>query len=320
MGALDEPDLDAVRAAARRIAVLAHRTPVVTSSFFDRLVGAKLFFKCENLQRVGAFKIRGATNAVLSLTDEEARHGVVTHSSGNHAQAVALAAAHRGVPAHVVMPRTAPPNKRAATEGYGAAVVACEPTLEARERTSAEVARRTGATFIHPYDDPRVIAGQGTAALELIEQAGPLDVVVTPCGGGGLLSGTALAVSSVLPQAETWGAEPAGADDARRSLEQGRIVPSIAPKTVCDALLTSLGELTFSIVSRRVSRIVAVDDEATITAMRQVWERMKLVIEVSSAVPVAAVVQEARHLGGKRVGVILSGGNADLDRLPWRIA
>jgi threonine dehydratase/serine racemase len=314
-----EPSFEAVRDAAGRIAVLAHRTPVHTSSFFDGLVGggARVFFKCENLQRVGAFKIRGATNAILSLPEAEARRGVVTHSSGNHAQAVALAAAHRGVPAYVVMPRTAPPNKRAATEDYGAEVVPCEPTLEARERTAAGVVERTGATFVHPYDDPRVIAGQGTAALELIEEVGPLDVVVTPCGGGGLLSGTSIAVAGASPEAEVWGAEPAGADDARRSLEQGRIIPSIAPRTVCDALLTSLGELTFAIVSRRVARIVAVDDEATIRAMRQVWERMKLVIEVSSAVPVAAVVQEAPRLAGKRVGVILSGGNADLGRLPW---
>lgn len=310
-------DLEAVKEASTRIAGLVRRTPVLTSAFFDDLVGAELFFKCENFQRVGAFKLRGATNAIFSLSDKAAHNGVVTHSSGNHAQAVALASRHRGIDAHVVMPRTAPSVKRRATEGYGAIIHLCEPTLVARETTAEEVMANTGATFIHPYNDPRVVAGQGTAAMELIEEVGPLDVVVAPVGGGGLLSGTATTVTGLLPDAEVWGAEPEGADDAKRSLESGHIVPSMDPQTLCDALLTSLGELTFAIISKRVTRIVTADDDATVRALRQVWERMKIVIEPSSAVPVAAVVGEAARLKGRRVGVILSGGNVDFDCLPW---
>jgi threonine dehydratase len=294
------PTIDDVRAAAARIAPYAHRTPVLTSGTLDALAGARLFFKCENLQKVGAFKFRGACNAVMSLAEKEARGGVATHSSGNHAQALALAARLRGVPAHIVMPRTSPQVKRVAVAGYGAAITFCEPTLAARESTLAEVVARTGATFVHPYDDPRVIAGQGTAALELFAQAGPLDAILAPVGGGGLLSGTAIAAAGSSPATRVIGTEPAGADDAFRSLAEGHIVPSVEPRTVCDGLLTSLGELTFAVIRQHV-----------------VWERMKIVIEPSSAVPVAALLSRSAGLAGARVGVILSGGNVDLARLPW---
>ncbi len=288
----------------------------MTSRFFDDLLKAKIYFKCENFQRIGAFKLRGATNAIRSLTDDEARKGVVTHSSGNHAQAVALAAANRGIAAHVVMPHTAPAVKRAATQGYGATVYPCEPTLEARERGAAEVIADKGAHFIHPFDDTRVIAGQGTATLELIDEVGDLDVVIAPCGGGGLLSGTAIVATELCPKASVWGAEPAGADDAKRSLEEKRLLPSIDPKTICDALLTSLSDLTFGVISKKVERIVAVEDELTLRTLRQVWERMKIVIEPSSAVPVAVAIAEREQLAGKRIGIILSGGNVDLTTLP----
>lgn len=289
----------------------------MTSSHVDGLVGATVYFKCENLQRVGAFKIRGAANAVRSLSQAEAARGVVTHSSGNHAQAVALAARSRGIEAHIVMPSTAPKVKREATEGYGAHVVPCEPTLESRESTAEALCRATGATFIHPYDDERVIAGQGTAAKELIEDVGELDVVIAPVGGGGLLSGTAISVKALLQNARVWGAEPSGADDAKRSLEAEQLIPSITPTTICDALLTSLGTLTYEVISREVEKIRTVDDLRAIAAMKMIWQRMKLLIEISSAVPVAVALSESTSLRGLRVGVILSGGNVDLDHLPW---
>jgi threonine dehydratase len=313
----ERPSLADVRAAAARIAPYAHRTAVLTSATLDAMTGARLFLKCESLQKIGAFKFRGACNAVMSLPEGEARRGVATHSSGNHAQALALAARLRGVPAHIVMPRTSPQVKRVAVAGYGAEITFCEPTLAARESTLEEVVARTGATFVHPYNDPRVVAGQGTAALELLEQAGPLDAILAPVGGGGLLSGTAIAVAGLSPATRVIGAEPAGADDACRSLAEGRIVPSVEPRTVCDGLLTSLGELTFAVIRRHVERIVTVDDDAIVAAMRLVWERMKVIIEPSSAVPVAALVTGAVDLAGARVGVILSGGNVDLARLPW---
>lgn len=310
------PTFKDIEAAHERIRPFVHRTPVMTCSYFDDLVGAKLSFKCENLQKIGAFKLRGATNAIQSLTDAEAAHGVVTHSSGNHAQAVALAAKRRGIAAHIVMPRTAPRVKREATEGYGAQVVPCEPTLEARETTAEALCEQTGATFIHPYNDARVIAGQGTAAKELIEDAGPLDLVIAPVGGGGLLSGTAIATKALLPSATVWGAEPAGADDAKRSMEAGEIIPS-TPNTICDALLTSLGTLTFAVINRDVEKIITVDDLQAIAAMRMIWQRMKLIVEVSSAVTLAVALSRAQELRHLRVGVILSGGNVDLDNLPW---
>jgi threonine dehydratase len=311
------PTLADVRRAAERIGEHVHATPVMRSSTIDRLAGAELHFKCENLQKVGAFKARGATNAVLSLAAGAAQHGVATHSSGNHAAALARAAAIRGVAAHIVMPRTAPAVKRAAVEGYGASITSCEPTLAARELTLEAVVARTGATFVHPYNDPAIIAGQGTAALELLTEVPSLDTVVAPVGGGGLLGGTALTAAEVARGVRVFGAEPTGADDARQSLEQGRIVPSVAPRTIADGLLTSLGDLTFAIIRRAVTAILTVNDEATVRAMRLVFERMKLVIEPSAAVAVAVVLGHPEVFAGRRVGIILSGGNVDLDHLPW---
>ena len=311
------PSFADVGAAAERIRLFAHRTPVLTCSSLDAMVGASLFFKCENFQKVGAFKFRGACNAVFSLGEEEARRGVATHSSGNHAAALSLAARLRGVPAHVVMPRTSRAVKRAAVAGYGGRIVLCEPTLAAREATLAEVVADTGATVIHPYNDARVIAGQGTAALELLEDVRGLDVVMTPVGGGGLLSGTAISVSSLSPAARVVAAEPEGADDAFRSLQEGRIVPSVNPQTVCDGLLTSLGTLTFAIIREHVAEIVTVSDAAVIKAMRHIWERMKIVIEPSAAVTLGALLEGRLPVSGLRVGIILSGGNVDLSELPW---
>jgi len=312
-----QPSFADVGAAAERIRPFAHRTPVLTCSSLDAMVGASLFFKCENFQKVGAFKFRGACNAVFSLGEEEAQRGVATHSSGNHAAALSLAARLRGVPAHVVMPRTSRAVKRAAVEGYGGRIVLCEPTLAAREATLAEVVADTGATVVHPYNDARVIAGQGTAALELLEDVRGLDVVMTPVGGGGLLSGTAISVSSLSPATRVVAAEPEGADDAFRSLQEGRIVPSVNPQTVCDGLLTSLGTLTFAIIRERVAEIVTVSDAAVIRAMRHVWERMKIVIEPSAAVTLGALLEGRLPVSGLRVGIILSGGNVDLSELPW---
>jgi len=307
---------DDVRAAARRIAVWVHRTPVVTCAALDRRAGRALFLKCENLQKVGAFKFRGACNAVLQLSDEAAAAGVVTHSSGNHAQALALAARLRGVPAHIVMPQGANPVKRRAVEEYGGRVVECESTQAAREATAAEVLARTGGTLVPPYDHPDVIAGQGTAALELLDQVPDLDLVMTPVGGGGLLAGTAIVARG--GGVRVIGAEPAGADDAARSKAAGRLLPQTAPRTIADGLLTSLGEHTWPIVRDLVEAIVTVDDEAIVAAMRLVWERTKLLVEPSAAVPLAAALSGAAELAGAaRVGIVLSGGNVDLDALPW---
>jgi threonine dehydratase len=315
------PDLADIRAAHARIAPLIHRTPALTCRTLDELAGAELVFKCENLQKVGAFKARGATNAVQSLDEATAARGVATHSSGNHAQALALAARMRGVPAHIVMPRTAPEVKRAAVAGYGARIIPCEPTLHAREETLASVVAETGAHVVHPYDDPRVIAGQGTAVLELLEDAGPLDAVITPVGGGGLLSGTAIAVSGIDAErgmrTRVYAGEPRGADDAARSLAAGELIPSVDPDTVCDGLLTSLSPRTFAAIQRHVAAILTVDDAAIVRAMRLVWERMKLVIEPSAAVPLAAVLERRQEIAGRRIGVVFSGGNVDLGRLPW---
>jgi len=313
----DDPTLSDIRAAAELIAPHIHRTPVATCASIDAIAGASLFFKCENLQKVGAFKARGATNAVFSLDDEAAAHGVCTHSSGNHAAALARAAGLRGIPAYIVMPSSAPPVKKAAVAGYGAVITECEPTLEARETTLTEVQGRTGATFIHPYDDPRVIAGQGTAALELLEQSPDLDVVMPPVGDGGLASGTTITVTSLRPEIEIWGAEPAGADDAFRSLRDGRLYPSGQPVTIADGLLTSLSERTFRILSGGLTGILTVDEATIIRAMRLLWERAKILVEPSAAVPLAAVLANRDRFEGRRVGLILSGGNTNLDELPW---
>ncbi|MBU2501438.1 pyridoxal-phosphate dependent enzyme [bacterium] len=311
--------INEVNEAAKRIRNRIHRTPVLRCRTIDTLAGAEIHFKCENFQKVGAFKMRGASNAVFSLEDAAAARGVATHSSGNHAQALALAARMRGVPAYVVMPVTAPAVKKAAVAGYGAEIIDCEPTLQARERTLEEVVARTGAAFIHPYNDERVIAGQGTAALELLEEAGPLDIVMTPVGGGGLLSGTAIVCAAAVPSPLVFAGEPAGADDAARSLAAGRIIPSENPRTIADGLLTSLGSLTYPIIREKVAGIWTVDDPAIIAAMRLIWERMKIVVEPSSAVCLAAALARPREVAGKRVGIILSGGNVDLDRLPWHL-
>ncbi|RUL88843.1 pyridoxal-phosphate dependent enzyme [Tautonia sociabilis] len=306
--------IEHVRAAADRLRSLAQRTPVLTSRAIDDRAGASVFLKCENLQRVGAFKFRGAMNAVLLLSDDERARGVVTHSSGNHAQAIALAGRLAGVPACVVMPRTAPEVKRRATEGYGASVVSCEPTLADREATVSRLIEQHGYTLIHPFDDWRVIAGAGTAALELIEQAGPLDVLLAPVGGGGLMAGTCLAASGESPGTRLVGVEPSRADDARRSLESGTILPSDDPKTVADGLRTCLGARPFAVLRRHLERIVTADEAEILEAMRFVWERVNLIVEPSSAVPVAALLNgTVPEVAGKRVGVILTGGNVDLD-------
>jgi threonine dehydratase len=309
--------IEDIRQAAKRIAGRVHRTPVLTCAAIDDLAGASLFFKCENFQKVGAFKMRGATNAVLSLDEDEAARGVATHSSGNHAQALALAARLRGIPAFIVMPSNAPAVKRLAVEGYGAEIITCEPTLRAREETLKAVVERTGAIFVHPYDNEAIIAGQGTAAVELMEEVPDLDVVMAPVGGGGLLSGTALAVKALIPEARVIAAEPTGADDAARSLAAGHIIPSVEPDTVADGLLTSLGERNFPIIKKNVSAIWTVGDPDIIAAMRLIWERMKIVIEPSAAVCLAAILARPGEVVGLRIGIILSGGNVDLDRLPW---
>ncbi|HET7370506.1 MAG TPA: pyridoxal-phosphate dependent enzyme [Gammaproteobacteria bacterium] len=307
-----------VQAAAERLRGKARLTPIHTCAHIDELTGARVFFKCENLQRVGAFKFRGATNAILSLSDAEAAHGVATQSSGNHGQAVALAAKLRGVPAYVVMPNNVPAIKRAAVAGYGAEITECEPTAADRDRTLERVAAETGAHVVHPYHDWRVMAGQGTAALELCEAVPDLDLVLTPVSGGGLLSGTATSVKHLVPAARVVGAEPAGADDAWQSFRAGRRITDIKPDTIADGLRAIIGEKPFSVIRERVDDIVRVNDAATVRAMRLVWERMKLVIEPSAAVPVAALLERVVETEGLRIGVILSGGNVDLDRLPWQ--
>jgi threonine dehydratase len=304
--------LDDIVQAAQRLEPWAHRTPVLTSRTLDERSAASVFLKCENLQRVGAFKFRGAMNALLLLGGDQKAAGVVTHSSGNHAQALALAGQLLGVPVTIVMPRTAPAVKRAATEGYGARIVLCEPTLESRESTVAAESQRHGFTLVHPFNDWNVIAGQGTAALELLVQAGPLDVVIAPVGGGGLLAGTALAVTGRSPGTVVIGAEPANADDARRSLETGSIQPSFDPRTIADGLRTSLGSRTFAVIRRYVDAIVTCSEAEIIDATRFVWERLKIVIEPSSAVVVAPLLA-ARLRAKGRVGVILSGGNVDVE-------
>jgi len=295
----------------------AHRTPVLKSSGINAIVGGELYFKCENLQKVGAFKFRGACNAVFSLSEEEAAKGVATHSSGNHAAALALAAKMRGIAAHIVMPSNSPEIKKKAVAGYGAQITFCEPTLQARESTLAAVIEKTGATEIHPYNNFDVIAGQGTAAKELIEENGEFDVVMAPVGGGGLLSGTAISVKHLLPGCKVIAAEPAGADDAFRSFYAKTLIPSENPCTIADGLLTSLGERNFAIILDKVDAIVTVSEEAIVEAMRMIWERMKIIIEPSSAVPLAAILEGKVDIQNKKVGIILSGGNLDLGKLPF---
>lgn len=314
---MKEPTIKEIREASGRIGSFVHCTPVLTSSTLNRMCEADIYFKCENFQKVGAFKIRGATNAVFTLGEEEASNGVATHSSGNHAAALALAARWRGIQSYVVMPENAPPVKKEAVADYGAEIFFCKPTLEARESELAKVIEHTGATFIHPYDDYRVISGQGTAALELCEKIPGLDIVMAPVGGGGLLSGTAIAVRAVSPRTHIIAAEPEMADDAYRSFHAGQIIPVEKADTIADGLRTSLGDLTFPIIKRCVKEIVTVSEEEIVRAMHIIWERMKIVIEPSAAVPVAALMSKRIRASGKRIGVILSGGNVDLGDLPW---
>jgi threonine dehydratase len=311
-----------IREAHERIRDKIHRTPVMTSEVLDAMAGSRLYFKCENLQKVGAFKARGATNAVFVLTDEEAARGVVTHSSGNHAAALARAAKMRGIPAYIVMPKNAPLAKQEAVRRYGGDIVLCEPTLAARESTARQVMERTGAAFIHPYDDLRVMAGQGTTAIELWEDVPDLGVILCPVGGGGQLSGIAVAAKSLNPGIRVIGVEPAGADDAARSFKEGRIIPVSEPRTIADGLKTSLGERPFAEISRLVDDIVTVREDSIVRAMRLIWEVLKIIVEPSGAVPYAAITEQrlTDSPGGAaaRIGIILSGGNLDLDRLPWQ--
>ena len=310
--------LDDIYAAAERIKPYIHRTPILTNENLNQKVGAQVFLKCENFQKVGAFKFRGACNAVFSLSDEEAACGVSTHSSGNHAQALALAARLRGIPAYIVMPNNAPAVKKAAVAGYGGKITFCEPTLDARESTLAQIVEATGSAIVHPYNDERVIAGQGTATLELLEEIPDLDVVIASVGGGGLLSGTSIAATGIKKDIRVIAGEPELADDAYRSLKAGEIVPSVKPRTIADGLLTSLGNKTFPIIQARVEQIVTVSEQGIIDSMKFIWERAKIIIEPSSAVAVGVLWERKIELTGLKVGVILSGGNVDLQKLPWQ--
>jgi len=312
------PTWDDVLVAHERIRPYVHRTPVLTSSFLDRLTGASLFFKCENLQKAGAFKVRGASNAVFGLSEAEAARGVATHSSGNHALSLSYAAGRRGIPCHVVMPRTAPQAKKDAVIGYGGSITECEPSTTSREAVFAEVQARTGADFVHPYNDPRVIAGQATCSRELTEQVEGLDAVIAPIGGGGMVSGTCLTLSTIAPGVEIYAAEPEQADDAARSFRAGHIIADDAPNTVADGLKVPLKELTWHFVSRHVTDILTASEQEIIDAMRLTWARMKIVMEPSSAVPLATILKNPETFRGKRVGVIITGGNVDLDKLPWQ--
>ncbi len=311
------PSLEDIQKAAKRIGRYIHRTPIITCSSLNDISGTDIYFKCENFQKVGAFKFRGATNAVLSLSENELAKGVATHSSGNHAQALALAARNRDTKAYIVMPKNAPSVKIDAVKGYGGEIIFCEPTLQAREETLDKIVKKTGATFIHPYNDTRIIAGQATAAMELIEEIDGLDIIMAPVGGGGLLSGTSLATAYFSSGTKVFGAEPAGADDACRSLHSGEIVPSINPKTIADGLLTSLGSLTYPIIKKYVSDILTVSEENIILAMKLIWERGKIIVEPSGAVPFAVALQHQDKFAGKKVGIIISGGNVDIKNLPW---
>lgn len=309
-------NLDRIRAARERIGAYIHRTPVLTSSRLDEASGVKLFFKCENFQKVGAFKARGATNAVFVLDDTSAKRGVVTHSSGNHGTAVARAAKLRKIPARIVMPKNSTKVKVRAVETYGADIVFCEATQEAREATCAALIAETGATLIHPFENEDVMAGQGTAAIELLEEV-DIDLVLCPIGGGGLLCGTAIAAKSMQPKIKVIAVEPANADDAAKSFRAGKRIVTKKNFTIADGLRTNVGERNFPIIQRYADDVVTVSEEAIASAMRTIWETMKIVIEPSAAVPYAAVLEEKINIVGKRVGIILTGGNVDLDALPW---
>lgn len=312
-----EPTAQNISTAHERIKPFIHRTPILRSSSVNSILNCEIFFKCENFQKVGAFKFRGASNAVLSLNDEEIKKGVATHSSGNHAAALALAAKMKNIPAYIVMPKTAPEIKKKAVESYGAKILFCEPNLKAREETLEKITSETGAAFVHPYDNYSVIEGQATCAKEIIEDYPDLNFLLSPTGGGGLLSGTSLSAKYFSNTINVIGTEPKGADDAYRSLRDNKIYPSVNPQTICDGLLTQLSERTFGIIKNNVSEIITAEEDSIIAAMRMIWERMKIIIEPSSAVPLAAVMENNDKFRGKKIGIIISGGNVDLSSLPW---
>lgn len=311
------PTFDDVVAAHERIRPYIHRTPVLTSSYLNGLTGAELFFKCENFQKAGAFKVRGASNAVFGLREDQLERGVATHSSGNHALSLSYAAGRRGIPCTVVMPRTAPQAKKDAVRGYGGVIVECEPSTSSREAVFAEVVAKSGADFVHPYNDPRVIAGQATCSRELLEQVPGLDAVVAPIGGGGMISGTCLTLSTIAPGVKIYAAEPLNADDAARSFRAGHIIADDAPDTVADGLKVPLKELTWHFVKNHVTDILTASEDEIVEAMKLTWKRMKIIIEASCAVPLATILKNRETFEGKRVGVIITGGNVDLDTLPW---
>ncbi len=311
------PTFNDVENAQERIKPYIHKTPVLSSIYLNKISGAELYFKCENFQKAGAFKARGASNAVFGLSNEVALKGVVTHSSGNHGLSLAYAAGRKGIPVTVVMPHTAPEPKKDAVRDYGGTIVECEPSSTSREETSARVVAESGADFVHPYNDPRVISGQATCSLELLEQTGGLDAVIAPIGGGGMISGSCLAMSNVAPEIKIFAAEPKNADDAYRSFKAGYIIADDAPVTVADGLKVPLKDLTWHFVSKYVEDILIATEQEIIDAMKLIWQRMKIVIEPSSAVPLATILKNKNIFSGKRVGVIITGGNVDLDKLPW---
>lgn len=313
-----EPTKQDIIEAHKRIKHLIYFTPIFSSRTLNSIFECKIFFKCENFQRSGSFKFRGACNAVLSLNKGEWRKGVATHSSGNHAAALALAAKLKNMNAYVVMPKTAPQIKKTAAESYGAKITYCDATIQSREETLAQVVVDTGAAFVHPYDNYSIIAGQATCAREILEEITDLDFLIAPVSGGGLISGTSLSVKYFAPRTRIIGAEPKGADDAYRSMKEGSIQPSENPQTICDGLQAQLSRRTFPIIQTNVSEIITVDDTSTITAMRMIWERMKIIVEPSAAITLGTIIENKRRFKGKRIGLILSGGNADLEKLPWQ--
>ncbi|MCA0851117.1 beta-hydroxyaspartate dehydratase BhcB [Salipiger thiooxidans] len=312
------PTFDDMLAAHERIRPHIRRTPVRTSDYLNELTGAELFFKCENFQEPGAFKVRGAANAVFGLSEAQAEKGVATHSSGNHASCLSYAAMLRGIPCNVVMPRTAPQAKKDTVRRYGGRITECEPSTSSREETFALIQEETGGDFVHPYNDPRVIAGQGTCSREFIEQTDGLEMVVAPIGGGGMISGTCLTLSTLAPECQVIAAEPEQADDAYRSFKAGHIIADDAPKTIADGLLVPLKDLTWHFVSNHVSEIYTASDPEIVDAMKLIWKHLRVVMEPSSAVPLAIVLKNPDAFRGKRVGLVITGGNVDLDRLPWR--
>lgn len=314
---VDLPTYEDMLAARERIGPHVHMTPVMTSRILNEMTGADLHFKCENFQKAGAFKVRGACNAVFGLSEEQARLGVATHSSGNHALSLSYAAGRRGIPCHVVMPHSAPAAKKDAVRGYGGRITECEPSTSSREAVFAEVQEATGADFVHPYNDPRVIAGQGTCSAEMLEQVDGLEAVIAPIGGGGMVSGSCLTLATAAPEVAVYAAEPEQADDAARSFRAGHIIADDAPVTVADGLKVPLKERTWHFVSNHVTDIFTASEEEIVDAMRLTWRTMKIVMEPSCAVPLAVILKNREVFEGRRVGVIVTGGNVDLDRLPW---